>query len=187
MLSAERLRELLSYDEETGEFRWRDDLVVRAGPRMNGRVAGSHVWDGYIKIKVDGALYSAHRLAWLYTHGKWPVGNVDHIDNNRANNALVNLRIATSAQNSANKGPRKNRAPARGVMPHGPGYVARIHNAGKRHYLGYFTTLEAASAAYEAKAAELHGDFAYAARAPKMFEAQFVPASYTGLSFAEMP
>ncbi len=184
MLSAERLREVLNYDRDTGQFRWRDDLPVRVGPRMNGKPAGTPMWDGYIKIKIDGTLYSAHRLAWLYVHGEWPAGNVDHRDTNRANNAFDNLRLATHAQNSANKSPNKSRSPARGVMPHGPGYVARVHHAGKRYYLGYFTTVEAASAAYEAKARELHGDFAYSEPAPQPY---FAPASFTGLSFAEMP
>lgn len=52
-------------------------------------------------------------------------------------------------------------APSRGVFPHGVGFVARIHHGGKRHYLGYFSTHQAAKAAYEAKAKEIHGDFAH--------------------------
>ncbi len=69
-------------------------------------------------------------------------------------------------------------------MPHGAGYVARLHHKGVRHYLGYFTTLEAAKAAYAAKAKEVHGEFAYVA---PVAEPYFAPASFTGLSFAEMP
>ena len=112
-------------------------------------------------MKVNNNKWYAHRLAWLYVHGEWPNGQIDHIDGNKANNAIANLRIATPAQNSARRRTTRKFAPSRGVMPHGVGFVARIHHAGKRHYLGYFSTAEAAKAAYEAKAKEIHGEFAY--------------------------
>src|SRR6266853_1344237 len=87
---------------------------------------------------------------------------LDHIDNNKSNNTISNLREATAAQNAARRPTGQRRiAPSRGVFPHGPGFVARIHFAGKRHYLGYFPTLEGARAAYEAKAKEIHGEFAH--------------------------
>ena len=182
MLTASRLRELLVYDAETGVFYWRVDLETRAGPKMNGKKAGSLNWMGYEKIKIDGTLHSSHRLVWLYTHGEWPEGSLDHIDGNRANNRIGNLRPATRSQNSANRKSHRHIAPYRGVMPHGPGFVARIHFKGVRHYLGYFTTKEAARDAYLAKARELHGDFAHVEAEPDWR----VPASYMGLGFAGM-
>lgn len=87
MLTVERLRELLDYDPETGVFRWKE-------PRRKcrvGEVAGSLRKDGYVKIQVDGRFYQAHRLAWLCVYGVWPSA-IDHIDGNRANNAIANLR-----------------------------------------------------------------------------------------------
>ena len=79
-LIAERLRELLSYEPETGVFRWR----VSRGPAVAGSVAGSLTTYGYIKIKVDGRFYRAHRLAWIYVHGVWPSKDLDHKDENKA-------------------------------------------------------------------------------------------------------
>lgn len=186
MLTAEKLKMFLTYEPDTGVFRWRDDLAVRSGRIMNGKIAGGKNWAGYVKIKVDGILYSAHRLAWLYVHGDWPPNNVDHIDNNKGNNAISNLRLATAAQNAANKKVSvRTVAPYRGVMPHGPGFVARVYFRGQRHYLGYFTTAEAARDAYIAKSKELHGDFSYV-EPPKEEKDWRAPASYMGLGFAGM-
>ncbi len=179
-LSAEFIRENLAYEPVTGVFLWK-----KRGPgRTLGRVLGSAVWPGYRAIKINGNLFYAHRLAWLYVHGEWPNGQIDHIDGDKANNAIANLRVATAAQNSARRkvAGKPTIAPARGVMPHGAGYVARIHHAGKRHYLGYFSTLEAAKAAYAAKAKEIHGEFAHI-EPPAEWRA---PSSATGLSFPEM-
>ncbi len=159
-LTVEWLRDNVAYEPETGSFLWKK----RGFGRTMGRVLGTTVWPGYSIIKVDGTVYYAHRLAWFFVHGAWPSGHIDHIDGNKANNAIANLRVATSAQNAAGRSTKRTIAPSRGVFPHGPGFVARIHHAGKRHYLGYFPTLEGAKAAYEAKAKEIHGEFAYAVR-----------------------
>ena len=155
-ITAEWLRENLVYVPETGVFIWK----VRGQGRNMDRAMGTTVWPGYRVLKLQNSVYYAHRVAWFYVHGEWPKGLLDHIDGDKANNAIGNLRIATSAQNAARR-PTAHRtiAPSRGVFPHGVGFVARIHHAGKRHYLGYFSTLEAAKAAYEAKAKEIHGDF----------------------------
>lgn len=180
-LTAERLRENVAYEPETGAFLWKK----RRMGRTLGKVLGTTVWPGYVVIKVDQVVYYAHRLAWLYVHGEWPHGQIDHIDGDKANNAIANLRDATSSQNAAGRRSKRTIAPSRGVMPHGAGFVARIHHKGVRHYLGYFSTLEAAKAAYEAKAKEIHGEFAHAER-PEERHDGYVPSSYTGLSFAEM-
>jgi HNH endonuclease len=159
-VSIEWLRENVIYEPETGVFLWRK----RAMGRTLGRVLGTKNWDGYVIIKVNQTPCYAHRLAWFHFHGEWPKGHIDHIDGNRSNNAIANLRPATAAQNAARRPTKRTIAPSRGVFPQGPGFVARIHHAGKRHYLGYFPTLEAAKAAYETKAKEIHGEFAYAER-----------------------
>jgi hypothetical protein len=156
-LTAEWLRENLAYEPDTGSFLWK----VGGPGRMRGKVLGTKIWSGYLVMKVDGTVYYAHRLAWLYVHGEWPAKSLDHIDGNKANNAISNLRLATSAQNAARRKTTRKIAPSRGVFPHGVGFVARIHKGGKRHYLGYFATAEAAKAAYEAKATEIYGEFAH--------------------------
>lgn len=156
-LTAEWLRSQMAYVPETGTFMWK----VRGPGRTVGKPLGTVVGIGYSVIKVNGEVFYAHRLAWLYVHGEWAPKQLDHIDGNKVNNAIANLRLATASQNSARRKTYRSIAPSRGVFPHGVGFVARVHHAGKRHYLGYFKTAEAAKAAYEAAAKEIHGEFAH--------------------------
>ena len=85
-LTAERLREVLDYDPDTGVFTRK---VRTASSVKVGDVAGSLNGKGYIRIRVDGRLYFAHRLAWLYVHGEWPVDQVDHINGIKNDNRIV--------------------------------------------------------------------------------------------------
>lgn len=104
MLGADRLRYLLNYDKYTGIFTWKN-------PNTNavkvGAVAGTNHND-YIRINIDNKLYKAHRLAWLYEYGEFPVNEIDHIDRNGLNNAISNLRDVTTVENHRNKGMFKN-------------------------------------------------------------------------------
>lgn len=163
-MTAEWVRENLAYEPETGVFLWKR----RGFGRTLGKVVGTTVWPGYIALKINGVRHYAHRVAWLYVHGEWPSGHIDHIDGDKANNAISNLRVATPAQNAARRKTTRKIAPSRGVFPHGVGFVARLHHGGRRHYLGYFPTAAAAKAAYEAKAKEIHGEFAHVERATEM-------------------
>jgi len=105
-LTQQRLKDLLEYDPETGQFR-RVVATGRHGRWKINSVAGNlNCKLGYIQISIDGVLYYAHRLAWLYMNGKWPEHEIDHKDLDRANNRWVNLRAATHLQNMANLAPR---------------------------------------------------------------------------------
>lgn len=107
---------LLDYNPETGLFTWK---AKRCGTK-HGSVAGSiDPSHGYRRIKIDGHLYLAHRLAWFYVCGEWPAHEIDHIDRARANNRIANLRPATRSENQCNK-PRysNNRTGAKGVHWH---------------------------------------------------------------------
>src|SRR4051794_4935854 len=106
MLTAERLREILSYDPETGLFTRLQS--PRTGQRYTGKQAGSIKPSGYVKIRVDGRFYFAHRLAWTIMTGQNPPEAMDHIDCNPSNNRWSNLREATSSQNAANHRIRSN-------------------------------------------------------------------------------
>src|SRR3990167_3120706 len=106
MISQQRLKELLSYNPNTGEF---TRLVATGihGCNKAGVVVGclsDHPTQGYILIRVnnDGILYRAHRLAWLYVYGFWPPADIDHINGNRSDNRIVNLRSVTRSQNLQN-------------------------------------------------------------------------------------
>lgn len=158
-LTQARLKELLHYDPETGVWLWMNPTCSRMKP---GDVAGTFK-DGYLKITVDGHQCRAHRLAFLYMTGRWPVAEVDHRNCDRADNRWANLREATHAQNCRNTGPRAtNTSGFMGVRWHARGrrWQARIHVDGREIYLGLFDTPEAAHAAYCAAAHQLHGQFA---------------------------
>ena len=99
MITQVRLQELLSYDPETGIFRWKVD---RNGNAKKGEVAGSIASDGYRAIRIDGRHYFAHRLAWFFVHGMWPADQIDHLNGRRADNRLANLREATNRENQQN-------------------------------------------------------------------------------------
>jgi hypothetical protein len=153
VLTAKRLRELLNYDPETGEFTRR---VSRQRYRA-GEVAGRLHHQGYVVIRVDQVQYSAHRLAWLWMTGEWP-GSIDHRDRNRANNRWSNLRQATHQQNMHNMVKRNRYAP--GVSRFGDRWQARITIGGARTHLGMFSTAEGAAAAYRAAALRHYGEYA---------------------------
>lgn len=98
IISQARLKELLSYDPETGEFIW----------LKNEQKAGSLLPHGYVRIVIEGKKYYSHRLAWLFVYGCMPENSLDHIDGNKANNRIANLRLATQTENAQNQWARKN-------------------------------------------------------------------------------
>ena len=149
------LLERLSYGPETGVLTWRCDK----GPAKAGRRAGCSFWDGYRRVKIDGVTYQEHRLIWFYVHGRWPEQCLDHIDGNRANNALVNLREATHSQNSHNYGfPSNNTSGQLRVTGNKRAgkWQAAIQREGRRKYIGLFASAEAAGAAYLAAKMVMH-------------------------------
>lgn len=156
-LTQQRLLELLDYDPVTGDFRWRVDRG--GGAPAAGAQAGGINGRGYVVIGIDQKSYQAHRLAWLYTHGVWPKDQIDHINRNRADNRLSNLREATNGQNQANS-PRhaNNRSGYKGVYwdKNNKYWVAQI----RRKLIGTFHDAESASEAYNAAAAVQYGEFA---------------------------
>ncbi len=153
-MTPQYLRELLHYDPETGEFTWLDDR--RCGRK--GRIAGAPKSPGYIQIMINGKVYLAHRLAWLYSHEKWPENMIDHIDGNKSNNRLSNLRDVTPNMNMQNQSrPHvRNKTGFLGVHKIGGMFQASIHTGGKGFYLGRFTTPEEAQAAYQESKKLLH-------------------------------
>lgn len=155
-LTAERVRELLSYNPDTGEFLW---LVSGRGVAA-GRIAGGLHCDGYRSICVKNKVYMAHRLAFLYVYGRWPANEIDHINGARSDNRIANLREATASENQGNQ--RKARSNSTtgflGVSWYKPNgkFRASIALNGKIKHLGYFTTAEESYAAYLKAKRELH-------------------------------
>ena len=154
-LTAERAREVVDYDPDTGVFRWRRRMGSCAPA---GAVAGSLNSKGYWYIQVDGYKYLAHRIAWLITNGAFPADQIDHIDGDQANNRLANLRAVTSAENKQNlrRAHRDNITGLLGVSPKRNGFTAEIRVDGERRRLGTFATPEQAHAAYLVAKRKLH-------------------------------
>lgn len=157
-MSLNRVREFLSYDPITGEFRWLQNRYrVKAGDLAG--TLGSH---GYLQIKCDGALYLAHRLAWYLMTGRMPENQIDHDNGVKTDNRWLNLRKATNSQNGANTGIRKNNASGfKGVsyFAQTGKWHAQIMLDKKRYHLGYFDTPEEAAVAYKQRAEQHHGEF----------------------------
>jgi hypothetical protein len=152
----ERLRAALSYDPETGNF------TRLAGPRK-GKNAGYRKANGYVTIWVNRRDYFAHRLAWLYVHGEWPLGHIDHISLDPSDNSIKNLRVCTPSQNMRNaRRTSRNKTGVKGVswIERRRKWRAQICVAGTHISLGHFATLEAAASAYATAAAKYHGEFA---------------------------
>ena len=157
MIDAGTLRALLDYDPETGVFRWR---VTTSNRAVVGSVAGSLNGGGYRHICVRGRTYGAHRLVWLYVHGVWPCGDIDHINRDTADNRLTNLRAASRAENLMNAKKREGaRCSLKGVTRVRDRYKARVFLGGKETHLGYFATEQEAHDAYCAAAAKEFGAF----------------------------
>jgi len=152
-LTARRVRELLDYDPETGAFTHR-------GKRRYGKPAGSLQSKGYIQLCIDGVYYLAHRVAFLYVHGTWPVDQLDHVNGVRSDSRIANLRPATQSQNKANsRRHRNNRAGYKGVyFVHGK-WRAQITKDHKFFFLGCFDAPQEAHHAYCRAAQELFGAF----------------------------
>ena len=147
-LSAERLRELLDYDPQTGEFAWKPQK------------AGTLTSDGYIQICVDGKRYRAQRLAVLHMTGEWPKDVVDHKNRVRSDNRWGNLEDSNPSKNAMNSGVfSTNTSGVRGVCWHRRTgkWHAKIDVRGKRVHLGYFDTLEEATAARQDAEERFHG------------------------------
>lgn len=158
--SIERVRELFIYNPETGEFFWTEKCAKNVKP---GERAGYLDKCGYWGLTIDSVTYKAHRVAWAHVYGEWPSIDVDHIDRNRANNSIQNLRLATKSQNQANKKLDHGASKFKGVFFHKihKKWMTQLKHNGVTKFIGYFETEEAAALAYNRSAKKLHGEFAF--------------------------
>jgi hypothetical protein len=161
-VSVDELRKHLSYNPETG-------VITRIRKPRNtrwkaGETTGSPNNHGYIKVGVLRHKFTAHRLAFALHYGRWPNGQIDHIDHDRANNKITNLREVTEMQNHQNAAKRSdNTSGYKGVSRVNrkiKTWQASIKSGGKQKFLGTFLTAEEAACAYDSAARELHGEHA---------------------------
>jgi hypothetical protein len=155
-LTAERVRQILEYDPESGEFRWREKIARKVIVR---KIAGASSKRGDVRIAINLKDYLAHRLAWLHFHGRWPANEIDHINGNPADNRICNLREATHAENGQNLArSRSNTSGHTGVSWHSQRgkWQARIRGDGRYLHLGLFESKDEAAAAYQQAKAKFH-------------------------------
>lgn len=155
-ITAEELREILEYSPDTGDFRWK--VRLSQGTRV-GDIAGAVGTTGYLLIGIRRNRYYGHRLAWLYVHGQWPHGEIDHRDGDRANNRISNLRITDRSVNMQNvtRVDKNSRSGLLGVHIGKSGRISsRIMLRRKTINLGNFDSPEDAHEAYLQAKRKIH-------------------------------
>lgn len=154
------VKEYLDYNKETGIFvlkkkRSKNDSGV-------GKQFGYLDGRGYLHSSLLGRKYKLHRLAWMYVYGAMPIGQIDHINGNRTDNRICNLREVNQIQNSANIRKVRSLSGYKGVYPLRDKYgviISWVAQHNKTH-LGCFNTSEEAAKAYDEHLLKVHGDFA---------------------------
>lgn len=160
-MNADYLRSIMDYDGSV--LRWKEK---RGSNALKGQIAGKKRPDGYIQIKIDRKMYLAHRLIWMWVYGSWPRMFLDHINMDKADNRIGNLRNCSRSQNGFNRGKQKNNSCGiKGVYKAENKYwKAQIYvsRKGKKKliYLGLFPTKEQAGMAYKEASKKYHGEFA---------------------------
>lgn len=174
----EELRQLLSYDPETGKLFWKsrpftmfgdDEQAAKAQcAKWNSRRAGKEAFtaisvNGYRRGRVLKVNQQAHRVIWAIVTGAWPAQDIDHINRDRTDNRFCNLREVSRSQNLSNTSANKNSTSIFiGVSKRSRDnrWIAQVKCNGTQRFLGSFDDEEAAARAYDAGALVLQGEFA---------------------------
>lgn len=155
MPELERLKSVVSYNPDTGDFTW---LISRGSRKAGTTTAGTLNCKGYMMLRVFGVLYQAHRLAWVLMTGEWPTGVIDHKNGVTRDNAWSNLREVPQAGNLQNRRACSSCSTVGllGAQRSKGRFKSSIKVGGKVKHLGSFGTAEEASAAYFAAKKLLH-------------------------------
>lgn len=171
-ISPSTLSKLVEYNPFTGAFIWRVRpnsyfKTERDCKIWNARFAGNPAFNcddgrGYLVGQILGKKVKAHRAAWALHYGFWPAELIDHINGDKSDNRIANLREATNSQNLMNRGANvNNKSGLKGVSwdRRKEKWQARISRQFKSRHLGYFATAEEAHSAYREASARLHGEY----------------------------
>ena len=156
MIAVNELRDVISYDAETGRLTWLIDASNNAKAGSPAFAAKKNT--GHLHGRYKRKAYSAHRTAWALHYGEWPSQHIDHINGIRDDNRIENLRIATPSDNAMNRRPNNGKS---SKLPHGVSvkkngrFFAQIQKDGRNHHLGYFGTPEEAAEAYNTAANQM--------------------------------
>lgn len=154
MPTIEKLRSFISYDSATGEM---TNLIGRGGVKAGKKVGGLNL-DGYVQLMVCGYMFLGHRLAWMLHYGEAPKYTIDHIDGNKSNNRIENLRDVPYQVNNQNirRAFKSCKSGVLGASPSLGRFRACIKVNGKFKHLGRFDTAEEANRAYVAAKRAYH-------------------------------
>lgn len=154
MITADRLREVMDYNPQTGIFTWKKKTCKKV---VVGSVAGCLTKEGYVTIRVDGYLMTGHRLAWLYVNGELPSKGIDHKNRDKSDNRICNLRICTPVENGQNASLSKaNKSGITGVFFNKKTgkWVSQITVNRKNIILGAYNSIDEAAASRRAAESE---------------------------------
>ena len=160
MITQERLKEICTYDSNTGIF---VGIADRGRKYKAGMPFGRLDKDGYLQVTIDARCYRVHRLAWLYVHGQHPRGMIDHKNTEKLDNRIENLRIADYNEQARNiKVKVTNKSGVKGVFYNkiNRNWVARVKSMGAVVFSGVYQSIEAAENAVIAARIKHHGEFA---------------------------
>ena len=155
-LSQTELKKIFLYEPDTGFLRWKEGKSNMVKNSKSGCKNAS----GYLIVTINSKSHRVQRVIWIYMFNHIPSGfYIDHINGNKTDNRLCNLRLATNSQNQQNRpAPQNNTSGYRGVTWHKQAskWMARICLDNKRVSLGLFETAEEAYKAYRLKASEIY-------------------------------
>jgi hypothetical protein len=157
-LTVDLLKETFEYNKETGDLIWK----IRKQKVVKGAIAGSIVPEGYRVIQLNAKFYKAHRLVYLMHKGYLPK-TLDHINGDRADNRIENLRAVSAGQNQHNRKLNSNNTSGyKGVAwdKENKNWTTYINLEGRRIFLGYYSTPEEADKVVRKAREELHGAYA---------------------------
>jgi len=155
MITIEKLRYYVNYDQGTGVFTWANPKSLNV---KEGDVCGASLHHGYIGIRIEGKRYYAHRLAWMFVYGQMPDGRLDHINRKPSDNRICNLRQATQSENRQNASlDSRNKTGRTGVsIWKRGGFRSEIGIDGRKFHLGIYPTLGLAIEAREFAESLMH-------------------------------
>lgn len=166
-LTKSDIESIWDYNPISGELVWKKRFpdigaIKTFNKNFAGKVAGNNLGDGYRILMYKNKNYLVHRLVWILKTGSDTAMEIDHIDGNKSNNTMENLREATRPQNCVNtRVSSKSKTGIKGVSYETASgkYKAQININGKQKFLGYFSTAHEAKRVYDDKARTLHGEF----------------------------
>lgn len=156
MITQAELLDYFTYNPDTGIFIRRK--AAKKGKSKAGDFCGYVENTGYSAFNACGRKYLAHRLAWLYVYGEFPEGMIDHINGNKTDNRIHNLRVVTNGENQQNihRPSANNKSGLLGVSRNKKRWKAEIRANNMREHIGTFDSPEQAHAAYMERKMDLH-------------------------------